>query len=139
MACSSSPHIGFALLRIHLPLEQVTFELFKGVLSRTRKESMKLAIVLTAAVFAVTTAAAIAQNANDRPGLTAPQPDGSMTAPPSGSMGNPQGAPQATPQTSGANPGNTRSMDEQAGGNNQAIERNPDGSTTGSKENPSPR
>jgi hypothetical protein len=40
-----------------------------------------------------------------------------------GSMSNPQRAPQTT----GANPGSTKSMDEQAGGNNQAVERNPDG------------
>jgi hypothetical protein len=31
--------------------------------------------------------------------------------------------PQRAPQTTGANPGNTKSMDEQAGGNNQAVER----------------
>ena len=33
----------------------------------------------------------------------------------------------------------SQKMDEQAGGNNQAVERNPDGATGGSKANPSPR
>ena len=33
----------------------------------------------------------------------------------------------------------SQKMDEQAGGNNQAVERNPNGSTGGSKSNPSPR
>jgi hypothetical protein len=35
--------------------------------------------------------------------------------------------------------GSTRSMDEQANGTGQAVERNPDGSPGGSKANPSPR
>jgi hypothetical protein len=43
------------------------------------------------------------------------------------------------PATSGANPGSTKSMDEQANGPGQAVERNPDGSPGGSKANPSPR
>jgi hypothetical protein len=34
--------------------------------------------------------------------------------------------------------GTTKQMDEQAGGNSGAVERNPDGSTGGSKSNPSP-
>ena len=33
----------------------------------------------------------------------------------------------------------SQKMDEQAGGNNQAVERNPSGTTGGSKSNPSPR
>jgi hypothetical protein len=100
---------------------------------------MKLATILALATVAMTAVTVHAQNANDRPGLTAPQPSDSTAAPPSGPMSNPRAAPQATPQTSGANPGSTRSMDEQAGGTNQAVERNPDGSPTGSKANPSPR
>jgi hypothetical protein len=35
--------------------------------------------------------------------------------------------------------GTSRQMDEQAGGNSQAVERNPGGSIGGSKMNPSPR
>jgi hypothetical protein len=35
--------------------------------------------------------------------------------------------------------GRSRQMDEQAGGNSQAVERNPGGSVGGSKMNPSPR
>jgi hypothetical protein len=35
--------------------------------------------------------------------------------------------------------GSTSRMDEQANGTNGAVERNPDGSTGGSKSNPSPR
>jgi hypothetical protein len=34
--------------------------------------------------------------------------------------------------------GTTKQMDEQAGGNSGAVERNPSGSTGGSKANPSP-
>ena len=37
------------------------------------------------------------------------------------------------------NPGSVRKQDESAGGNSGAVERNPDGSTGGSKANPSPR
>jgi hypothetical protein len=96
---------------------------------------MKLPTVFTLAAFVLSAGAANAQNANDRPGMVAPQPDGSMAAPRSGSMSN----PQVVPQTSGrANPGSTKSMDEQAGGNNGAVERNPDGAPIGSKANPSP-
>jgi hypothetical protein len=47
--------------------------------------------------------------------------------------------PQRAPQTTGANPGNTKAMDEQAGGNNQAVERNPGGAPIGSQTNPSPQ
>jgi hypothetical protein len=35
--------------------------------------------------------------------------------------------------------GTSKKMDEQAGGNSQAVERNPGGSVGGSKMNPSPR
>jgi hypothetical protein len=94
-----------------------------------------VAIVATLALGLGLSGASYAQNANDRPGMTAPQ-EGTMSQPNQpGSMSNPQRAPQTT----GANPGNTKSMDEQAGGNNQAVERNPDGAPIGSKTNPSPR
>jgi hypothetical protein len=93
---------------------------------------VKFATICTFAVLAMGAGAANAQNANDRPGMTAPQPDGSMAAPRSN--------PQSVPQTSGrANPGSTKSMDEQAGGNSGAVERNPSGAPIGSKANPSPR
>jgi hypothetical protein len=96
---------------------------------------MKVAAIFTLSAFALSVGAANAQNANDRPGMTAPQ-SGTMTQPNQpGSMSNPQRAPQTT----GSNPGNTKSMDEQAGGNNQAVERNPDGAPSGSKANPSPQ
>jgi len=93
------------------------------------------AISVAALAIGLSLSGAYAQNANDRPGMTAPQ-EGTMNQPNQpGSMSNPQRAPQTT----GANPGNTKTMDEQAGGNNQAVERNPDGSPSGSKANPSPR
>jgi len=95
----------------------------------------KFATVFALAALALSAGAASAQNANDRPGVATPQQDGSMAAPRSGSMSN----PQVVPQTSGrANPGNRKSMDEQAGGNSGAVERNPDGAPIGSKANPSP-
>jgi hypothetical protein len=53
-----------------------------------------------------------------------------------GSMNNP--SPNAPSATTGSS-GSTKKMDEQAGGTNGAVERNPDGSTGGSKSNPSPR
>ena len=37
------------------------------------------------------------------------------------------------------NPGSVRKQDKSAGGNGQAVERNPNGNTGGSKSNPSPR
>jgi Spy/CpxP family protein refolding chaperone len=96
---------------------------------------MKTAVIASTLALGLGLSGAYAQNANDRPGMTAPQ-EGTMTQPNQpGSMSNPQRAPQTT----GANPGNTKSMDEQAGGNNQAVERNPDGAPVGSKTNPSPR
>jgi hypothetical protein len=96
---------------------------------------MKFAAILTLSTLALSAGAANAQNANDRPGMTAPQ-EGTMTQPNQpGSMSNPQRAPQTT----GANPGNTKAMDEQAGGNNQAVERNPGGAPIGSQTNPSPQ
>jgi Spy/CpxP family protein refolding chaperone len=96
---------------------------------------MKTAVIASTLALGLGLSGAYAQNANDRPGMTAPQ-EGTMTQPNQpGSMSNPQRAPQTT----GANPGNTKSMDEQAGGNNQAVERNPDGAPIGSKTNPSPR
>jgi Spy/CpxP family protein refolding chaperone len=96
---------------------------------------MKTAVIASTLALGLGLSGAYAQNANDRPGMTAPQ-EGTMTQPNQpGSMSNPQRAPQTT----GANPGTTKSMDEQAGGNNQAVERNPDGAPIGSKTNPSPR
>jgi hypothetical protein len=103
--------------------------------------TMKTAAIAAAALaLGLSLSGAYAQNANDRPGMTAPQ-EGTTTQPNQpGSMSNPQMSnPQRAPQTTGANPGNTKSMDEQAGGNNQAVERNPDGAPIGSKTNPSPR
>jgi hypothetical protein len=95
---------------------------------------MKNTVVGATIALGLSLSGALAQNANDRPGMTAPQ-EGTMSQPTRpGSMNSPQSAPQ----TSGANPGNTKSMDEQAGGNNQAVERNPDGAPVGSKANPSP-
>jgi hypothetical protein len=71
--------------------------------------------------------------------MTAPQ-EGTTTTEPAGlHEQSPDEQSQRAPQTTGANPGNTKSMDEQAGGNNQAVERNPDGAPIGSKTNPSPR
>jgi hypothetical protein len=99
---------------------------------------MKFATMCTLAALAVSGGAVNAQNANDRPSMTAPQQtapqqDGSTAAPRSNN-------PQAVPQTSGrANPGSTKSMDEQAGGNSGAVERNPSGAPIGSKANPSPQ
>jgi hypothetical protein len=96
---------------------------------------MKTAAITVALALGLSLSGAYAQNANDRPGMTAPQ-EGTVSQPNQpGSMSNPQRAPQTT----GANPGSTKSMDEQAGGNNQAVERNPDGAPVGSKTNPSPR
>lgn len=96
---------------------------------------IKTAAITVALALGLSLSGAYAQNANDRPGMTAPQ-EGTMSQPNQpGSMSNPQRAPQTT----GANPGSTKSMDEQAGGNNQAVERNPDGAPIGSKTNPSPR
>jgi len=97
---------------------------------------MKTAAIAAAALaLGLSLSGAYAQNANDRPGMTAPQ-EGTTTQPNApGSMSN----PQRVPQTTGANPGSTKSMDEQAGGNNQAVERNPGGAPGGSKANPSPR
>ena len=96
---------------------------------------MKTAFIAASLALTLGLSGAYAQNANDRPGMTAPQ-EGTMSQPNQpGSMSNPQRAPQTT----GANPGSTKSMDEQAGGNNQAVERNPDGAPVGSKTNPSPR
>ena len=101
---------------------------------------MKTAVITATLALGLGLSGAYAQNANDRPGMTAPQ-EGTTTQPNQpGSMSNPQMSnPQRAPQTTGANPGNTKSMDEQAGGNNQAVERNPDGAPIGSKTNPSPR
>jgi hypothetical protein len=99
------------------------------------RPKMKTTVIAATLALGLGLSGASAQNANDRPGMTAPQ-EGTMTQPNQpGSMSNPQRAPQ----TPGANPGNTKSMDEQAGGNNQAVERNPDGAPVGSKTNPSPR
>jgi hypothetical protein len=99
--------------------------------------NMKTAAIAVSLALGLGLSGAYAQNANDRPGMTAPQ-EGTMSQPNQpGSMSNPQ--PQRAPQTTGANPGSTKSMDEQAGGNNQAVERNPDGAPAGSKTNPSPR
>src|SRR6185295_4509216 len=97
---------------------------------------MKTAVIAaTLVALGLGLSGAYAQNANDRPGMTAPQ-GGTMSQPSQpGSMSNPQRAPQTT----GANPGSTKSMDEQAGGNNQAVERNPGGAPIGSKANPSPQ
>jgi hypothetical protein len=96
---------------------------------------MKTAVIASTLALGLGLSGAHAQNANDRPGITAPQ-EGTMTQPNQpGSMSNPQRAPQTT----GANPGNTKAMDEQAGGNNQAVERNPGGAPVGSQTNPSPR
>ena len=98
---------------------------------------MKFATMVTLTAIAVgANATANAQNANDRPGMTAPPPNGQMSSPPPGSMSNPQAVPQTSGQT---NPGSTKSMDEQAGGNSGAVERNPNGAPIGSKANPSPR
>ena len=95
---------------------------------------MKFATIFTVAILAVGAGAANAQNANDRPGMAGPQPQ------PDGSTAAPRSNPQSVPQTSGqANPGSTKSMDEQAGGNSGAVERNPSGAPIGSKANPSPR
>jgi hypothetical protein len=52
---------------------------------------------------------------------------------PANSMSNPSPQPPAT--SGAANPGSTKSMDEQANGTGQAVERNPDGSPGGSKAN----
>jgi len=96
---------------------------------------IKTAAITVALALGLSLSGAYAQNANDRPGMTAPQ-EGTMSQPNQpGSMSNPQRASQTT----GANPGNTKSMDEQAGGNNQAVDPNPDGAPVGSKTNPSPR
>ena len=55
---------------------------------------MKFAAILTLSALALSAGAANAQNANDRPGMTAPQ-EGTMTQPNQpGSMSNPQRAPQ---------------------------------------------
>src|SRR3954466_15563225 len=74
---------------------------------------MKTAVIAaTLVALGLGLSGAYAQNANDRPGMTAPQ-EGTMTQPNQpGSMSNPQRAPQTT----GAHPGNTKSMNEQAGG-----------------------
>src|SRR3954447_20246850 len=97
---------------------------------------MKTAVIAaTLVALGLGLSGAYAQNANDRPGMTAPQ-EGTMRQPNQpGSMSNPQRAPQTT----GANPGTTKSMDEQAGGNNQAVERDPGGAPIGSQTNPSPQ
>jgi hypothetical protein len=119
------------------PLEQRGFRTLRCLLSTTVKEKpmIKTAAIAATLALGLGLSGAYAQNANDRPGMTAPQ-EGTMTQPNQpGSMSNPQRAPQTT----GANPGSTKSMDEQAGGNNQAVERNPDGAPIGSKTNPSPR
>ena len=97
---------------------------------------MKTAAIAATLSLGLGLSGAYAQNANDRPGMTAPQEGTTMSWPNQPvSTSNPQRAPQTT----GANPGTTKSMDEQAGGNNQAVERNPDGAPIGSKTNPSPR
>jgi hypothetical protein len=57
---------------------------------------------------------------------------------PTNSMSNPP-SPQPPATSGAANPGSTKSMNEQANGTRQAVERNPDGSPGGSKANPSPR
>ncbi len=83
---------------------------------------------------------------------TAPDsgPPGTTTGPgsnPAGGAGGEMRPPASGPATSGAGagtaerppidaPGSPRSQDTQAGGTNQAVERNPDGSTGGSKSNP---
>jgi hypothetical protein len=118
--------------------EQRGFRTLKGlfVVNKSKEMTkMKTAAIAVALAIGLSLSGAYAQNANDRPGMTAPQ-EGTMSQPNQpGSMSNPQRAPQTT----GANPGNTKSMDEQAGGNNQAVERNPGGAPIGSKTNPSPR
>jgi hypothetical protein len=96
--------------------------------------TMKTPIIAATIALGLGFSGAYAQNANDRPGITAPQ-EGTTQPNQPGSMSNPQRAPQTT----GANPGNTKAMDEQAGGNNQAVERNPGGAPIGSQTNPSPR
>jgi hypothetical protein len=118
--------------------EQRGFRTLKGlfVINKSKEMTkMKTAAIAVALAIGLSLSGAYAQNANDRPGMTAPQ-EGTMSQPNQpGTMSNPQRAPQTT----GANPGNTKSMDEQAGGNNQAVERNPGGAPIGSKTNPSPR
>ena len=96
---------------------------------------MKIALVTVSLALGLGLSGAYAQNANDRPGMTAPQEGTTIQPTQPGSINNPQRAPQTT----GANPGNTKAMDEQAGGNNQAVERNPGGAPIGSQTNPSPR
>ena len=79
---------------------------------------MKTAVIAATLALGLGLSGAYAQNANDRPGMTAPQ-EGTTTQP--NQPGSMKQSP-AGPQTTGANPGNTKSMDEQAGGNNQAVE-----------------
>ena len=96
---------------------------------------MKTAAIAVTLALGLGLSGAYAQNANDRPGMTAPQ-EGTMTQPNQpGSMSNPQRAPQTT----GANPGNTKAMDEQAGEITKPWKRNPGGAPVGSQTNPSPR
>jgi hypothetical protein len=118
--------------------EQRGFRTLKRLFVINNREGMpkmKTAVIAATLALGLGLSGAYAQNANDRPGMAAPQ-EGTMSQPNQpGSMSNPQRAPQTT----GANPGNTKSMDEQAGGNNQAVERNPNGAPIGSKTNPSPR
>ena len=95
--------------------------------------------LLSAAVLVAGETVAGAQGGADSRGPVSPpgatQGAGTGTNP---GMSNPSNAPGAA--ISGqADPNSTRSMDERAGGVGQANERNPDGSTGGTKANPSPR
>ena len=60
-------------------------------------------------------------------------------SPPGATQGAGTGTIPGMSNPSSADPNSTRSMDERAGGVGQANERNPDGSTGGTKANPSPR
>jgi hypothetical protein len=90
----------------------------------------------TAALISGVTIAS-AQNSSETRG---PASNPNMSTGGAGIPANSMSNPLSPPATSGAaNPGSTKSMDEQANGAGQAIERNPDGSPGGSKANPSPR
>ena len=100
-------------------------------------KTMTSLLAMAAFISGVTIAAA--QNANEPRGpATNPNMSPGGAAGPGSSMSNPQ-SPQAPATSGAANPGSTKSMDEQANGTGQSVERNPDGSTGGSKANPSPR
>jgi hypothetical protein len=107
---------------------------------KTKGDEMKtMTALVSAAALLLGVAAAIAQGAGD---AQAPrqQPGATQGTNPSGNPAMGNSTSPTSPTTSGAaNPGSTRSMDEQANGTGQAVERNPDGSPGGSRANPSPR